>query len=379
MNIKCDISIDFDFQSNDKMLNLVYLPIIGKDAISLFNYLVTMNQYHKEMGTNISLYVNDLIQGLGFDQTQFDNNLHLLEGIGLVNTYFDQNKGDFMLFVVNTPLNWKQFNQEPKMMAVYKNSVDEMTFEKNKFLFEGNNKTLGLVNHSQTFDQTFNLKEESFTLNFDFVYEMYLKQTGNFITLSQDNKVILNNAYTKFNLSIQDINGLLLEASIKDNNNLVLIDNKLLTMALKRLVDVKYVKNFNTKTKLNRNKKIFIKNANLNDFKYIIEDYKTLNSEQYLACMQKHTLNDLELSMIKNLRSNYNLPDFAINILIDYCVVINNGRVEPQYINKIALSINRLGLTSVNDIIIHLQNASSKRNATMLQQYGETTSGGVKW
>ena len=95
--------------------------------------------------------------------------------------------------------------------------------------------------------------------------------------------------------------------------------------------------------------------------------------------MQKHTLNDLELSMIKNLRANYNLPDFAINILIDYCVVINNGRVEPQYINKIALSINRLGLTSVNDIIIHLQNASSKRNATMLQQYGETTSGGVKW
>ena len=379
MNIKCDISLDFDFQSNKNMLNIVYLPMIGRTAIQLYDYLISMHDYRHTIGANINFYVEQILSGLAIEQEEFNKNLHILEAIGLIETYVDQNKGDFMLFKLNEPLKWGEFTQDLKKMALFKNSVDEMEYEKTKFLFEANKQTNGLVNQSATFESIFSLNKEEISLNFDFVYELYLKQTGNFITLSDDNKVMLNNAYSKYNLSMNDLTALLLDASIKDSNNLVSIDNKLLAIALKKLVDTKYIKNFNATMKLNRNKKIFMKNANLNEFKYIIDDYRTINSEQYLACMQKHTLNELEINMINNLRKNYNLPDFAINILVDYCVVINHGRVEPQYIQKIALTINRLGLDSVNDIIIHLQNASSKRNMTMLQGFSAIDDGEVQW
>lgn len=126
-------------------------------------------------------------------------------------------------------------------------------------------------------------------------------------------------------------------------------------MNLKKAIDQKQLVNFDFNLKINRSKHIFIDKADLASFKYVIDDYKLLNAEHYLACIQKHELDDDQLSMIKILRKQYQLSDPFINILIDFCVFINNGRIEPLYIKKIALTIHRSNITEIQALLKYLR------------------------
>lgn len=140
---------------------------------------------------------------------------------------------------------------------------------------------------------------------------------------------------------------------------------------IKKIIDVRNIAQFNQQLKINRNQKIFLQDADLKAFSYVIEDYKTLNSEQYLACIQKHALNELDKNLIIGLRQNYQMPDFVINILIDFSIFKNAGRIEPLYIHKIALTINRLNLTSIQAILKHLQVANQDHQKTSIQQHSK--------
>lgn len=357
-SISYKIQQDYDFHANEKILHFLYGPIIGKNAIYLYKHLIHLQSFQLHIGSIIQLNLETLLNQLNINYDEFQNDIEILEAINLINTYKDINKNDEIVFKLIEPLKWTNFCRNDYYMNLLSSKLGEIEFEKLKYLFNGNNQLVGLTNVSKTFEQKFEL-HKSISINFDILHDFIFKHTNKLISLDESLKIMINDAYQKFHLSYQEICQLLLKSLVK-NDNVFMFDEKLFIIALKSNEDLKNINMLNTNLKINRNNLIFIKNANLDEFKYVINDYKTLNSEQYLACIQKHAISESDRSLIRALKEEYKLPEYIINILIDYCIYRNNGRIEPLYLHKISLTINRLNLHNVNEIIQHLQNANSK-------------------
>ncbi|MGL4951371.1 MAG: DnaD domain protein [Mycoplasma sp.] len=350
------IYVDFDFHANEKILNFIYSPILGYKAISVYQNLINMHAFQLNMGSIIKLNINSILSNLKMNRADFDLEIKKLEGLRLVETFIDQNKQNLVIFKLNEPLKWSSFSKNSDYMNILKESIGELEFEKRKYLFNQSNPFHGLVNISTTFENAFNIKSEN-TMNFDIVYDHMYKKLNKLVKLNDHNKAILNNAFMKYHFSYDEICSLISQSLIK-NENEISINNELLLSNIKKLIDLNDNHKFNNQLKINRSNQIFLAGTDLEKFKYVISDYKTLNSEQYLSCIQKHALSEVELNTIKNLRKKYHLKDFMINILIDYCIFKNNGRIEPLYLNRIASTINRLNLDNVTKLITHLQSAN---------------------
>ncbi|MGL4948266.1 MAG: DnaD domain protein [Mycoplasma sp.] len=355
------IYIEFDFIANEKLLHFIYSPILGHETISLYKYLLSLHAFQATMGNIIKIDIDSLLINLKIEYNQYQIYIKSLEAMNLIQTFIDSNKQDLIIYKINEPLKWVSFSKNPNYMSLLKSKLGELEFEKRKFLFDQNNPLTGLINVSTTFENEFDYKKQ-LTINFDIIYDHLYKTSNKIINIDENIKVILDNAFQKYHFSYDELCQLINQSVFKGDNELI-ISAELLIMNIKKAIDVKDVRNFNHQLKVNRNNQIFLSGNSVENFKYVINDYHTLNSEQYLSSIQKHALCDIELNLIKTLRKQYQLPDFIINILIDFCIFKNNGRIEPLYINKIASTINRLNLDNVNKVINHLQSANEKVRA----------------
>ncbi|MGL4950508.1 MAG: DnaD domain protein [Mycoplasma sp.] len=350
------IYIEFDFHANERILSFIYSPIIGIKAISIYKNLINLHAYQLNMGSIIKIDETTLLSNLNVSITDFEQQIKLLEGMNLVETFIDHNKNNLVIYKLNQPLKWKDFVKNTNYMNILKSKLGDLEFEKRKFLFNQNNPFHGLVNISSTFENAFDLKLDS-NLNFEIIYDHIYAKSSKIINLDDSIRAILDNAYQKYHFNYDEICSLINQSLIKEENE-IKVNQELLLLNIKKLIDGNDVSKFNNQLKVNRNNQIFLEGSDINNFKYVISDYKTMNSEQYLSCIQKHALNDIEFNTIKTLRKTYHLPDFVINVLIDYCIFKNNGRIEPLYLNKIASTINRLNLDNIDKVISHLQSAS---------------------
>ena len=59
--------------------------------------------------------------------------------------------------------------------------------------------------------------------------------------------------------------------------------------------------------------------------------------------------NSRDLKLIEHLAVDYNLPPGVINVLIDYAIRVNDGKLNQKYLETIASSWNRKGVKTVPD------------------------------
>lgn len=348
---------DFDLNINQKMLNYVYLPIVGIKAIDLYNTLLNEYDYLKNLYSNVSMEDAHLLKLLNFNLEDLKQNKELLEAIGLIKTYINPHKKDFLIFKICEPLSWRDFSNNHLLIDLFRSKVSNLEFERTKFCFDGNNHLIGLVNVSKTFDQQFTNQITTKQFDFNKLYDELFKITKSLITIDNDVRNNINTYYQDNKILETEIIQCCYQALYKDGLN-TKVDNRILMLKIDNLIKQKNINDFNAVKKINRNINLFLGDINELELKNIINDYHSLNSEQYLACIQKNPITSLDVKLIEKLRTGYQLPDFAINILIDYSILINNGRLEPMYLQKIALTINRKNIKNIKDIIQHLKNAA---------------------
>lgn len=359
MEMICKILCDFDFMINNKSLSHLYRPIIGKDGVELYNTLVSEYDLMKNLYHGISLNMDQILLKLNIKYDEFTIIRNKLEAVGLLSTYFDENKKNLFVFKLYEPLSWKEFSKKEKYMNILKLSTSDLEFERLKFAFEGNDKTIGLTNISATFENVFkNLNEKEF--NFNSLCDDLFKLTNNLISIPDNSCNKINQLYKSNKLSYNEILMACYKSIYKDGKKL-LIDEKILTLKVESSNQIKRIDNFNHVIKNNRNLKIFTNNIKENELKNIINDYHLINSEQYLSCLQEKSITDLEVGLIENLRNVYYLPDFIINILLDFSIFVNNGRLEPLYIQKIVVTLKRKNITNAIEVINHLKSAIKHR------------------
>ena len=374
--MKCKVVCDFDLNVNNKSLNYLYMPIIGIDSINLYNLLINENEISKNMYNGATFELNDLVKKLKMKNIEeFNKFKSMLEAMNLLSTFIDQNKNDLLVFKILNPLNWLEFKENKNYINLLKSMISPNEFERTKYAFDGNNETIGLINVSATFESVFNdIELEEFDVNA--LYDDLFKLTHNLVSIDDQVITKIKSLFLKNEISYSEILNCCYK-SIYCIGNKLLVDQKILDIKINELIKSKNICEYSKIIELNRNLNLFLNDMSKDEMNKIINNYQIINSEQYLACSQKEPINELESKTIAKLRNNYHLPDFIINILLDYCIVVNSGRIEPIYLQKIAITINRLNLKNPELIINHLKSALKHRNKMNNKQVNNYK--GIDW
>ncbi len=347
----------FEFYLNDKILNSIYIPMIGYDAVALYRFLYTEISIDHAMGLTYKKE-SEIVEKLQWDYPKYIKNRNILEAVGLLSTYLDPQKQEHLIFFIKQVPSWEEFKNNSQLIALFKNNTDALAYDRVRYLFEGNDKIFSYHDISCSFEACFGSDSFNHIATFDFqlLYDTVFKIYHKLITISTSAKAMIETYFKTYELSFKEILNIVLQSIYRDEDG-IYVEEKILKNNLEKMVNTAKAVNINHIININRNHKIFMSEITDDTYEYILSDYKTIRAEQYLSSISKATPSQLQLNLINLLRNQYHLPDFVINVLMDYSIFKNAGRIEPNYIQKIAISINRLNIQNIEQLIQHLRNS----------------------
>lgn len=272
-------------------------------------------------------------------------------------------------FVIKQPLSFDHFINNQKYRHLLINAIGQLNYEKLEFMYMPQRVPSESTNVSSTFEMVFddekvnNIK----TFNFDNLYKNIAKNTSTIVVINDQCKMIIENYHKNYNLSESEIEHILY-GCIVSNENTYEVDPDLFSMKIHEYVtSAKNITVFSN-IKLHRNAAMFVKKLSDVELETIFSEYKNLNSEQYLSAIYKSSLDKEEIEIIDTLRKTYKLPDYVINLLVDFTIFKTKGKLNRTYICKTAKTINGLNLESLSDIYSYFRFKNELVNGTNIKE-----------
>ena len=347
---KHDFSIDY------KSLYDLYTPIIGSDATNL--YMNLSNEYDKLLQIGIKFTdANSFLTSLNINDERFLEIRNMLEAIGLIKTYVDQNEPDNYYFELISPLSFEKFIDNQKYRHLLLNKIDQAGYEKLEYLYSNNVIPENLVNISASFEQVFNNQnqlKEIYQFNFERLYSALIADSHQTIILSTKVKQIIESFFSSYNLSTNDIQYCVHQSIVKNDNNEFTVDENLLQLNLKKFVNFSKNVNVFEQAKVNRNSQMFLEQIIEEEIEDVFNSYRNFNSEQYYSIIKKTPLTSEEIEIIQTLRTTYKIDDSLINLMIDYSLLKTRGILNKKYITKMAQTANNLNLLTLVNMYRYL-------------------------
>lgn len=347
---KHDFSIDY------KSLYDLYTPIIGSDATNL--YINLSNEYDKLLQIGIKFTdANSFLTSLNISDERFLEIRNMLEAIGLIKTYVDQNEPDNYYFELISPLSFEKFIDNQKYRHLLLNKIDQAGYEKLEYLYSNNVIPENLVNISASFEQVFNNQnqlKEIYQFNFERLYSALIADSHQTIILSTKVKQIIESFFSSYNLSTNDIQYCVHQSIVKNDNNEFTVDENLLQLNLKKFVNFSKNVNVFEQAKVNRNSQMFLEQIKEEEIEDVFNSYRNFNSEQYYSIIKKTPLTPEEIEIIQTLRTTYKIDDSLINLMIDYSLLKTRGILNKKYITKMAQTANNLNLLTLVNMYRYL-------------------------
>ncbi|MDO8064315.1 DnaD domain protein [Candidatus Phytoplasma bonamiae] len=104
-----------------KVINLLYQPLIGTIAISLYNTLYFLNESKNNVYNNFNITYQMLLDFLNIDQKTFQSNQYKLEALRLLETYSNDNKD--IIYIIHSPVSVKKFFSDPLLSHFFLSEV----------------------------------------------------------------------------------------------------------------------------------------------------------------------------------------------------------------------------------------------------------------
>lgn len=364
---------DYD---RDTLVNL-YQPLIGYAALALYFTLWSESNNQKVLGVGSH---DSLKAKMQLPMGDFIKARKNLEAVGLVKTYLDDNgtskSFQYDLFAPKTP---DEFFNDTLLHGLLIKYIGEKDDEKLKKLYSIDKKKDG-VEISASFKEVFNpdFNDIAFMkalendpkagrnrakMSLDFSYEFFFKHLKE---ISQ----ITENALTKKELS--EISRLVALYGSNENRVAEIVANNYnpsldkgrrldfvsITKTLQEETNYAYLSSSFSSTKTN-SKRNFVSSDNALAKK--INLMETISPKDFLTILQGGTQPALsDLRLIDSLSKQFRLPNSVINALIDYTLNVNNNVLSKSYMEKIAASLAREGLTTTVDTMNYLKKISKR-------------------
>ena len=361
-----------------KILTMLYQPIIGANSVNLFFTLwmdldkgefMSVEENHHHLMTSTSLNINEIIGGR-----------EKLEAVGLLKTFFKENENEnSYIYELFSPLSPSEFFAHPILNVVLYNSVGKKEYERivNYFKvpriilndYEDITKSFNEVfesTPSTTFENNIqNIKTNNkLGLNIENVVEYDLlissmpKETINEKTFTKEIKKLINDLCLIYNLSIDEIKNIILSSL----NEKGIIDKTMLRKNARNYYQ--FENNGKLPSLIYQNQPEYLRSPIGKDSKRakMIYTFETISPYNYLKSKNNGAKpTDRDIKIIENLRVDLELSPAVINVLIDYCLRVNNNKLNKNLIETIASQWKRLNIETAEDAMNQALKESKKK------------------
>ena len=350
--------------SDKKLISMLYQPIIGYTAVSLYFTLLddldklevmSGDLTHHHLMATMQLRLEDIVIAR-----------EKLEACGLLKTYYKTGNVNQYVYLIYSPMSAHEFLTHPILNVVLFNNLGKKEYER-------------IVNYYKI--PRINLKDyEDITSSFD---EVFTSVRGNSFEVNQDitkrdtNNILLNKGID-FNLLISSIPSSMVHEKCfsketREFINALSFTYQLDTLAMQGLVrDVLNEKGMIDKTLLRKSCREYYQFEHNGDLPTLIYNkqpdylkkpagdhskwakmvyaFENLTPYQFLRAKYKGAEpTDRDKRLIENLLVDQKLNPGVVNVLIAYVLKINHEQLKKSYVEAIAGQWKRLNIETVED------------------------------
>lgn len=366
-------------ESDRRILTLLYQPLVGNTAISLYSTLwsyldkfelLSSEWAHSHLLTNMMITVNEL-----------DDARVKLEAIGLIKTYVKKGSVNSYVYELYSPMSAGEFINNPILSTALYNNIGKLEYEKTINYFK-----LPKINLKEYEDITSSFSDvfawSNMPLSNNLMHDLKKTRYRNLEILSSiDMNVILSlvpEELLNHKSITKEVKDLIYKVSYiynYDNESMVelirnsindkhRIDKKLLLDNASKYYSFENMGRLPSLIYKNQPeylRKELTDNSNRSKMIYMFE---TTSPYDFIRSKYKTgnpTNNDL--SIISYLLIDLNLKPGVVNVLIDYVLKINNNKLTRSYVEVIASQWSKSNIETVEDAMKLAETEYKKRKS----------------
>lgn len=352
-------------ESDRKIISMLYQPIIGSMAVSLYytlwadldkTELLSGEYTHHHLMTSLRIKMDSIVTAR-----------KKLEAVGLLKTFVKKGNVNSYVYEMFSPISASEFFNHPALNIVLYNNIGKKEYENLLKYFKVPRINLSTYEElTCSFDEVFessplssydNLNEDlrvnktgEIKIDKGFDFDLLFSSVPDGIitnkTFSKEVKELINNLSFVYDLDALEMKGPILN-SIKENG---LIDKTLLRKSVRNYY--KYKNDNKLPSLVYKIQPEYLRNPVGADDKrakmiYVFENtspYKFLKGRSNGAQPSARDLNVLE-----SLLNDFKLNPGVVNVLVDYVLKINNKKLTRSYLETIASQWKRLNIETVEE------------------------------
>lgn len=360
VRLKNNLSIDFS-----KSLTHLYQPLIGMHAIMLYYTLLHEMEMQKQQDIQTH---HTLMNYLNIPLDEIYEARLNLEAIGLLNTFELQSQDNrYYLYELISPFAPSHFFKDAMLSQLLYHHLGERKFSQLKKHFESDIKYDEMKNITVSFNEVFQpfepvpTKVESIEnyqqekgpqidpIDFSWIEHM-LKQRLIPVkkVLTRDNKRVITQMMTLYNLAAHEIENVLLWSLTEENtlnvNEFIeachtMFQNNLKHQPVKLAEKPQPAETASKKTEQPQTKE-----------EVLIHEMETMSPQQLLADLSKgNQASAQDMKVIRDVMTSQGLPSPVMNVLIHYVLLQSNNKLSKAYMEKIASHWSRANLKTAKE------------------------------
>ena len=381
--------------SDRKILNLLYQPLVGNTAISL--YFTLWSYLDKYELISHEWAHNHILNNMMITVNEFDDARVKLEALSLMKTYVKKGNINNYVYELYSPLSVSAFINKPILSTALYNNIGKVEYEK-------------IISYFSL--PKLNLREyEDITSKFSDIFAWSSEPVSN--NIIHDLK---KSRYRTLEI-LTDIDINVILSLIPED----LLNAKSITKEVKELIyKVSYIYNYDNQgmVELIRNsvdvnhridKKLLMENASKfysfenmgklpsliykNQPEYLRKNLKDNSNRSKMIYMFETTSpydfihskyktgnpSNNDLKIIAYLMIDLDLKPGVVNVLLDYVLKINNNKLTKSYVETIASQWKKSNLETVEDAMNFAENEYKKRKGIKKEVIKETKKITPKW
>lgn len=349
--------------SDHKVLTMLYQPIIGSTAISL--YLTLWSYLDKSEVVSSNWTHHHLVKSMQVSIEQIVSAREKLEAIGLIKTYFKEGDINSYIYEIYSPLKVSDFLNDPILATILFDTVGKVEFSEIVSYYKLPLLELkGYKDISCKFNDIFMTTSVS---NLEQVKEIKQK---NVLGISYEPTIDLNSILSLIPsdmLNIRSVNKNVKELIYKlalvynfDNDDMksiimdsIGIDHKIELDKLKQKARsyYKFENGGRTTELVYKNQPEYLRSKMTSTSKKAKQIYvfETMSPFDFLASKNGCEPTKLELEILDYLLVEANLQPGVVNVLIDYVLNISNNKLVKSFIENKAVEWKRNNIETVED------------------------------
>lgn len=351
-------------EKDKKIISILYQPIIGFAAISLYNALLTDLDIQEVMSEDLTHH--HLITKMQLKLEDIVIAREKLEAVGLLKTYIKQDNINQYVYSIYSPLTAQEFFNHPILNIVLYNNVGKKEYEKllNSFkppkvilkdyteitsefndVFSPVRGTIMEIDQDITKRDSNNIHINS-DIDFNLIISSIPSSQISDKCFSEDTRDLINNLAFIYNLNTLDMQGL-----IRDSiNERGLIDKNELRIKCRNYY--RFENAGNLPTLIYNKQPDFLKKPKGDNSKWakMVYTFENITPYQLLRAKYKGAEpTDRDKRLIESLLIDQKLNAGVVNVLISYVLKTNNEQLKKSYVETIAGQWKRSNIETVEE------------------------------